>query len=550
MAAGSKKFGGTGSGDAGGSANEDTATQAPTNGGTDLKEHGERDEVDTTAPLALAERKQLDLIRRFGTTGALVLAVGAIGAGAAPVDNPLSGIRLIGLPARIPTVAMACAWLGMLMIVVSWLWLGRLCWPGRPRMLSRRQLAKATIMWGLPLALAPPLFSRDMYAYLAQSETAARGMNPYELSPVIALGVDDPYTSNVNNIWRDTPSPYGPLFLMLGRLVNGVIGAEDVVLGVLLWRIIMLASLMLAVWAIPHLARRCGVDPVCALWLSVANPIMLFHVVSGMHNEALMVGILLAAIELGLRWKNVIGAVVAGVLLTLGGAIKPPCFIALGCLGVYIARRNGGRFSDLIKSATLLTVVFLATMVVVTVSSGWGLGWIETFDVPNRLKTFIAPMTGLGMTSGGIGMLLGLGNHTDALLVITKIIGYGIAGVVCVRMLWISFKGRIEPMAALGIILGALALLGPVLHPWYLLWALVPLALSTNDPRFRTTATVISTIVALLVQPTGSGYELRIYQIPLAVAAALIAFAVTLWLVRGKVPQLWPTLHNKRVKTA
>src|SRR5699024_5786519 len=98
--------------------------------------------------------------------------------------------------------------------------------------------------------------------------------------------------------------------------------------------------------------------------------------------------------------------------------------------------------------------------------------------------------------------------------------------------------------------LGSLALLGPVLHPWYLLWALVPLALSTNDSRFRTTATVISAVVALLVQPTGSGYELRIYQIPLAVAAALLAFAVTLWLVRGRVPQLWPTLQNKRAKTA
>lgn len=495
----------------------------------------------TATPLDGAERRQLDAIRRFGTAGSLVLAVGAIGAGAAPVNNPLSGVRLIGLPARIPTVAMACAWLGMLMIVAAWLWLGRLCWPGRPRMLSRTQLGRTAFMWALPLALAPPLFSRDMYGYLAQSEVAARGLDPYELSPLLALGVDHPLTSNMNNIWRDTPSPYGPLFLMFGQGISKVAGEDNVVLGVLLWRTVMLVGLGLALWAIPHLARRCGVRPVCALWLSMVNPLVLFHAVSGMHNEALLVGIMLAAIELGLRWRRALGTVVAGMLLVIGGAIKPPGFIALGFLGAALARHRGGRFSDLVRVALLLFAVFLVTMTAITVASGWGLGWIETFDVPNRLKTWIAPMTALAGASGGIGMLLGLGNHTDALLILTKLVGYGIAGVVCVRLLWASFKGRIEPMTGLGITLGALALFGPVLHPWYLLWALVPLALSTNDHRFRTTAASISAAVALVTPPTGSGYELRFYQIPLAVVAALLAFALVVWLVRRRVPALWPT---------
>ncbi|WP_344683407.1 polyprenol phosphomannose-dependent alpha 1,6 mannosyltransferase MptB [Saccharopolyspora taberi] len=507
------------------------------------------DDPAEPAPLDRAERRQLDLVRRFGTTGSLVLAVGAIGAGAAPVDNPLSGVRLIGLPARMPTVAMACAWLGMLMIVISWLWLGKLAWPGRDRLVTVTQLARTVAMWALPLALAPPLFSRDMYAYLAQSEIAHRGLDPYVLSPLTGLGVDHPLTSNVNNIWRDTPAPYGPLFLMFGRVISAVVG-DNVVFGVLLWRVIMLTGLALAIWAIPRLARRCGVHASCALWLSVANPITLFHVVSGMHNEALLVGIMLAAIELGLRWKRVIGIVVAAVLLTIGGAIKPPGFIALGFFGVHIARRWGGRFSDLVKAAALLTAVFLVTMTVITVASGWGLGWIETYDVPNRLKTWLAPMSAVGMTGGGISMLLGLGNHTDAVLVITKILGYGAAAAVCLRMLWLSFRGRIEPLAGLGITFGALALFGPVLHPWYLLWALVPLALSTNDSRFRIAATTISALVALFVPPTGSGYELRAYQIPLAVIAALVAFAVLVWLVRGRVPWPGPTRSGARRATA
>jgi alpha-1,6-mannosyltransferase len=500
------------------------------------------------APLDRTERRQLGVVRRFGTTGSLLLAVGAVGAGAAPVGNPLSGVRLIGLPARIPTVAMACAWLGVLMVVAGWLWLGRLSWPGRERMLSRAQLNRTVVMWALPLAIAPPLFSRDMYCYLAQSEIAHRGMDPYLLGPAAALGVDHPLTRNVPNIWRDTPSPYGPLFLLFGRGIAMIVG-DNVVFGVLLWRVVMLTGLALAIWAIPRLARRCGVHPVCALWLSAANPIVLFHVVSGMHNEALLVGIMLAAIELGLRWQNGAGMIAAATLIVIGGAIKPPGFIALGFLGVYLARRRGGRVSDLVRTAAVLSVVFLVTMTVITVASGWGLGWIETFDVPNRIKTWQAPMTALGMIGGGAGMVLGLGNHTDAMLVITKLVGYGITAVVCVRLLWSSFRGRIEPLAALGVTLGVLAVFGPVLQPWYLLWAVVPLALSTNDNRFRIAATSVSAFVALLVPPSGGGYE-YLYQIPFAVIAALLAFAIALWLVRGKVPWLWPTRRGVRPVTS
>lgn len=505
-------------------------------------------ERTSTSPIDHAERRQLDHIRRFGTTGSLILAAGAFGAGANPVINPLYGARLLGLLTRMPTVAMAICWLGMLMIVAAWLWLGRLCLPGRERIASVGQLARTAGMWGLPLALCPPLFSTDMYSYLAQSEVAARGLNPYLVSPVIGLGVDHPFTSNVPNIWRDTPSPYGPLFLMFGQQISRIIG-DNVIFGVLLWRVVMLCGLALAVWAIPRLARRCGVHPAAALWLSVANPIVLFHVISGMHNEALMVGIMLTAIELGLRYQSIPGTVGAGVLLTIAGAIKPPGWIALGFFGICLVLLQGGRWRDLARIGGLLAAVFLTTMTAITVSSGWGLGWIDTFDVPNRVKTFMAPLTAFGMTGGGASTLLGLGNQTDAMLVITKIIGYLIVAGVCLWMLWLSFRGRLHPLVAMGATFLTLALAVPVLWPWYLLWSVVPLALSTNSSRFRITATVICAAVSLVIPPTGAGFVLRAYQIPLAVIAALIAFAITVALVRKRMPALWPTLGRVRPVT-
>ncbi|WP_370591360.1 polyprenol phosphomannose-dependent alpha 1,6 mannosyltransferase MptB [Saccharopolyspora montiporae] len=511
------------------------------------REPGADAEVSASAdppPLASSQRRMLAAVRRFGLAGSLILAVGAIGAGATPVDNPLSGARLIGLPARIPTVAMACSWLGTLMVVAGWLWLGRFCSPAGGRMITLRQLTRVGVLWSLPLALAPPLFTRDMYFYLAQGEAALQGFDPYVLGPEASLGLHNPLTRNVDILWQDTPAPYGPGFLMLARALAVLVG-ENVVTGVLLWRLVMLVGLGMAVWAIPRLARRCGVHPVPALWLGALNPIVLFHVVSGMHNEALLVGIMLVAIELGLRRSGWPTVVLAGVLLSLGGAIKPPGFIALGFLGVLVARRNGGRFADLVKVAVVLAVTLLATMAVVTAVSGWGLGWLDTYDVPNRIITPLAPLTTFGVAGGGLSMLLGLGDHTDAVLVITKLVGYAGSAGVCAWMLWRSFRGRIEPLAGLGITLGAVAVLGPVLHPWYLLWMLVPLALSTHDARFRIGATGCAAVVALLIPPSGGGYE-DPFQIPLAVVAALLAFAALVWLTRDKVPDLLPRKGARR----
>ena len=51
----------------------------------------------------------------------------------------------------------------------------------------------------------------------------------------------------------------------------------------------------------PRLARRCGVAEVSALWLGAANPLLLMHLVAGIHNEALMMGLMLTGTEFALR---------------------------------------------------------------------------------------------------------------------------------------------------------------------------------------------------------------------------------------------------------
>jgi alpha-1,6-mannosyltransferase len=122
-------------------------------------------------------RRRPDTARTLGTVGALLIAIGALGAGALPVPNPLAGLRLVGLPARTTTLSLALAWAGAALVVLAWLQVGRRVRAGGPDAPSLAALGRAAALWTLPVALAPPVFSRDVYSYLAQGATLARGLS-------------------------------------------------------------------------------------------------------------------------------------------------------------------------------------------------------------------------------------------------------------------------------------------------------------------------------------------------------------------------------------
>ncbi|HEU0089996.1 MAG TPA: polyprenol phosphomannose-dependent alpha 1,6 mannosyltransferase MptB [Pseudonocardiaceae bacterium] len=497
------------------------------------------------AALSPREVGQLDTVRRFGTVGALLMALGALGAGTAPVlGNPVVGRPVLGLFTRMPTASLALAYTGVFMVVLAWWWLGALAAPGRTRLISRAQLDRTLMMWVVPLLVAPPMFSRDVYSYLAQSAMADRGLNPYRLGPADALGVDHPLVRGIPTIWRNTPAPYGPLFLALGRPIDWIAG-DDVVLGALLHRMLALGGVVMIVWALPRLARRVGVSPVFALWLGAANPLVLFHLVSGAHNEALMIGLMLAGLELALRRPAVGPALIGGtVLIAAAASVKVPAALALGFVTVWLGRHCGGRLRDLALSGSLLGGVALAVTVVIGVGTGLGFGWVEALGTPNAVRSWMSVVTDLGLVSAGIGTLLGLGDHTTAVLTLARSAGMAGAAAICLLLLWRCWRGRVEPLAGLGVGLGAVVLLGPVVHPWYLLWAAIPLAAAATHPAFRLTATIASTVLALLVAPTGSDFMFRAWVVPSAIVAAAVTLVVPLLLVRGRTPVLSAVLRT------
>ncbi|MDT7593996.1 MAG: alpha,6-mannosyltransferase [Pseudonocardiales bacterium] len=473
-------------------------------------------------------------VRRFGMTGALLMAIGALGAGALPVPNPLFGTRLLGLPSRNATVSIAITYAGMAMVVLGWLWLGRMLKRdqngGTP--LAKGFIARTMMLWALPLLVAPPLFSKDVYSYLAQSAIAARGLDPYLLGPADALGIDDPLTRSIPTVWRPTPAPYGPLFLWLGKWITGLTG-NDVVLGIFAHRLLALCGLALIVWALPRLAKRLDLDPRSALWLGVGNPLVLFHLFSGVHNEALMLGLMLAGLEVGLARSWLLGT----VIITLGAEIKIPAALALGFLGMWAARERGGRPLDVAKVGVSMAVVFSAVMAGVAYGTGLGFGWINTLDIPTLIRSWVSVSTDLGVIGGQLGVLAGMGDHTTQVLTLTRALGGVVSAAICVWLLFGTLRGRIDPVTGLGCGLGAVVLLSPTVHPWYLLWAAIPLAASTARIRYRRLSVAGSAIVALLVPPTGADFSFRPYQLPMAIVAGAVILFVPLWLVRHRIPR-------------
>ncbi|WP_228770270.1 polyprenol phosphomannose-dependent alpha 1,6 mannosyltransferase MptB [Actinokineospora alba] len=502
--------------------------------------------------LNAVERKQLDVVRRFGTVGALLLAVGSLGAGAAPVFNPVIRLPVFNLFMRMTTVSLAIGFTGVFMIVVAWIALGTLSRPGRERVVSVPQMARTLVMWIAPLVFTVPSFSRDVYSYLAQSEIVARGMDPYTLGPAQALGVEHPLTQGVPTIWRETPSPYGPLFLTLGKAINWLTG-DHVVHGVALHRLLALIGLAMIVWSLPRLAKRFGVSPVSALWLGAANPLVLFHLVVGVHNEALAIGLMLVGFELALTrmakvtpdgpfppWQRgeLAWYAIGGAVITLGAAVKIPAALALGFLGVMIARRMGGTWKHLFQVAGGLGVVFLVVLTACSFGSGLGYGWVSTLNTASTIKSWLAPMTALGFGAGGLGILMGLGNHTDAAITVARLFGAIIGPLIAAKLLLDSFRWKLRPLTGLGVALGAVLVFGAAVHAWYLLWAALPLAAAAGNTRFRTAAMVISAGLAVVLAPTGGTFDGHIFVLPYAYLAAAITTLAAVAVVWRHLP--WP----------
>ncbi|WP_123678700.1 polyprenol phosphomannose-dependent alpha 1,6 mannosyltransferase MptB [Couchioplanes caeruleus] len=428
--------------------------------------------------------------------------------------------RVLPMPA-----AVALSVTGMALVVAAWLLLGR-----QHRRLPARVLFAVAAAWGLPLLAAPPLFSGDVWSYLAQGVIAATGQDPYTLGPLQALGPASPVTQQVSPYWIETPAPYGPAWMVLSRTVAMLTG-EHLVAGVLLYRLIALIGVALIAWALPRLARRSGAEPSSALWLGLLNPLVLWHLVAGAHNDGIMLGLLLCGTEIALQGADRTRTaatlrIAAGLtMLTVAANIKVVGFAAVCCLTAELARRRGNPL------ATALTTLSAAATVTAAISlgSGLGFGWIGAIHSSTAVHSWLAPTNMAGFLAGGLGKLTGA-EITDTAITVAVTIGAAVCAVVVTRLLWATYQGRLGPVRGLGLVFAAVVLCGPVVQPWYLLWALLPLAAAARKRHDRTIVARAGALIAVALPPNGHGAALLIGGY---LAAALLLGATALLLRRS-----------------
>ncbi|MGO1984989.1 polyprenol phosphomannose-dependent alpha 1,6 mannosyltransferase MptB [Corynebacterium casei] len=526
------------------------------------------DEPDTPLALSLSQARKFFLLRWIGAVGALMIGLGGLGAGALPVvGNPFGGLPFGQLMGRMLVTSSALVLIGVGLIVIAWVLMAPMagnqlrassCTPRHS--ITRTQVWGTFFAWTLPIIATAPLFTQDIYSYIANGSIVVQGMDPYSAGPVQLLGADNDLARSVPFIWANSPSPYGPVALGIAGIIS-VITSDSIVAAVILHRVASILGVIAAGWAISRLAVRCRVAPSSALWLGILNPLSILHLIGGIHNESIMLGFALVGMELALRgidklqastslsmssawpaWLLIIGG---GVLISAAGMVKVTGFTGLGFAGMALARFFAQRLNlkpylAISSAAGILLAVLLATIAAFTVLSGIGLGWITGQGGAVSIRSWLSVSTDVGVASGFMGMMLGLGDHTEAILSVTRAVGIVVAAAFMVRMLFATFRGVMHPIGGLGVSTLVLVVLFPVVHPWYILWAIFPLAAWANRLFFRYAVIIYSAIMSFVVLPRGLGLPAgTVAQIYLTAAVSMAVLVTIGWVAlrlnRGRI---------------
>jgi alpha-1,6-mannosyltransferase len=151
-------------------------------------------------------------------------------------------------------------------------------------------------------------------------------ISPYHYGPGVLGGT--PSVSLVDRLWLNTPAPYGPLFMWLDGFITSI-SLHHELADLLLLRLLELCGVALMAVSIPVLARSMKRDAAYVFTLAILNPVTILHLVGGAHNDALMLGLLLAGLAMAKRGKPLFGI----VLCSLAAAVKVPAAIGI----LYIA---------------------------------------------------------------------------------------------------------------------------------------------------------------------------------------------------------------------
>ena len=192
---------------------------------------------------------------------------------------------------------------GIVALIVLWLVAIRLHHSGSRS--TERHVWWIAGAWSVPFVLGPPMLSNDVWTYAAQGLMLRSGLDPYTVGPS-ALG-NAHVVAAVDPVWRSVPSPYGPLATTVQHLAIAISGGSPLGAAIVFRALGVACFIAIGVLA----ADLAGPRRIQALTLTILNPLLLLHVISGAHLEGVMVALLLAALVAAHQQRWVLAVVLA-----------------------------------------------------------------------------------------------------------------------------------------------------------------------------------------------------------------------------------------------
>ncbi|MBI3648108.1 MAG: DUF2029 domain-containing protein [Actinobacteria bacterium] len=367
----------------------------------------------------------------------------------------------------------------LVLAAAAFLYAVREAWRGR---LSTRAVVVLAVAAHVAVLTLPLLVSRDAYSYLAYGRiVAVHHANPYVLTP--ADFPLDQVSALVGPKWLSTPAVYGPLFTSIAAVVAQVLPRIDAAVAAfrLLAAAASLGTLALIGWSARRLAPERAAFAVAVFGL---NPVVLFQSVASGHNDLLVALAVAAALALVLGGHD--GLAVAA--LSMGALVKATAALPLLLLLVWIVARRppGERLAAALRHAGIAAAIgaVLAAPYFQLRDPTLGMAELaghEGWLAPSRLFRRI-----LDAVSG------------DTLGIVARVAFAGLLAAVVIALagrVWKEAAGPAGLGAAWGWALLSLMLLGPVLIPWYVTWALPLAFLLPREPR----GVLLATSTALAV---------------------------------------------------
>jgi len=316
------------------------------------------------------------------------------------------------------------AW--VLPIVVAW---------GIAPIVATRAAPEPSIGWlilvalavRLPLVGTPPLLSDDLFRYLFEGAALNAGHNPFLESPAQLVGIDDALRVQVNH--PEVTTVYPPLALLWFRFVALLGGPTGVQLCTALVDVAVPVALVIA-------TRKSWTG-----WVYALHPLPALEAASGAHIDVPAVALAIIGVA---AWRR--GHLGAGFVAVAGGALVK---LLPAVIGPVLLRRLGWRSGSAWVAVAAGVAVLLAWPVLDAgphLLTGIG-NYAGSWSFNGLLHPWLAPMLGDGarpvLVAAGLGVALWALRHPD--------------------------PGRAWATVGAGFVL-----LSPTVHPWYVLWAMVP----------------------------------------------------------------------------